>query len=506
VTKVSDGRQAFPQRSGSLDRAPENTAALVVGGGLAGIAAACVLAERGVAVTVVEREDYLGGRLGTWKETLPDGTELRMERGFHAFFRQYYNLRELLKRVDPDLRRLVRLHDYPVLAPGGAIQSFEDLPTRPPWNIVSLVRRADTFRYRDLLKVNGLAALDMLRFDPERTYEQHDGTTARDYLDSLRFPPAARRMMFDVFSHSFFNPEERMSAADLLMMFHFYFMANPEGLVFDVLDDEFEASLWTPFRTYLEDLGVRFRLGVEVTSMGRSSADRWTVECCETGEEATDTESPDLVVLAVTVPGLQWIASRSPGLGDARWRQNVADLRLTLPFAVWRLWLDRPVNSDRHPFVGTAGYPYLDNISVYTMFEEESRRWADATEGSVVELHAYAVPEDVGEAALRASMLEGLHDLYPETRDARALHEVFRLDQDCPAFPPGGHARRPGVKTPAEGVALAGDFVRLPFPTALMERATASGFLAANHVLTRWDVRPEPIWSVPLVGPLVRRR
>ena len=58
----------------------------------------------------------------------------------------------------------------------------------------------------------------------------------------------------------------------------------------------------------------------------------------------------------------------------------------------------------------------------------------------------------------------------------------------------------------AEGVALAGDFVRLPFPTALMERATASGFLAANHLLTRWDVRPEPIWSVPLVGPLVRRR
>ena len=44
----------------------------------------------------------------------------------------------------------------------------------------------------------------------------------------------ARRMMFDVFSHSFFNPEEHMSAADLLMMFHFYFSGNPEGLIFDV--------------------------------------------------------------------------------------------------------------------------------------------------------------------------------------------------------------------------------------------------------------------------------
>ena len=506
MTRGRDGRQPVPQRSGNRDRAPEGTTALVVGGGLAGIAAACVLAERGVEVTLLEREETLGGRLRTWTETLPDGSKLRMERGFHAFFRQYYNLRELLRRVDPDLRRLVRLHDYPVLAPGGAVQSFEDLPTRPPWNIVSLVRRADTFRYRDLLKVNGLAALDMLRFDPERTYERHDGTSAREYLDSLRFPPAARRMMFDVFSHSFFNPEENMSAADLLMMFHFYFMANPEGLVFDVLDDEFEASLWTPFRAYLEGLGVRFRLGVELESMARGDGGRWKVAFRNTGGELADSREADMVALAVTVPGLQAIAVNSQDLGDSAWRRSVADLSLTLPFAVWRMWLDRRVNPNRHPFVGTAGYPFLDNISVYETFEEESRRWAGSTEGSVVELHAYAVPEDVGEAELRVGMLEGLHDLYPETRDAGVVHEVFRVDRDCPAFPPGGNAGRPVVETPAEGVALAGDYVRLPFPTALMERATASGFLAANHLLTPWDVQPEPIWSVPLVGPLARRR
>jgi len=508
VKPAAEGRRPVPQGSGERERAPDGTTALVVGGGLAGIAAACALAERGVAVTVVECEDSLGGRLRTWTETLPDGTKLRMERGFHAFFRQYYNLRALLRRVDPDLRRLVRLHDYPVLAPGGALQSFEDLPTRPPWNIASLVRRADTFRYRDLLKVNGLAALAMLRFHPERTYERYDGTTARDYLDSLRFPPAARRMMFDVFSHSFFNPEEEMSAADLLMMFHFYFMANPEGLVFDVLDDEFEASLWTPFRTYLEDLGARFRLGTEVTGLDPVAGGGWSAACLETGSgtRIPGTARADLVILAASVPGLQRIVSGSPELGDAAWRKAVAGLRLTLPFAVWRLWLDRPVRPDRQSFVGTAGYEHLDNISVYETFEEESRRWTSRSGGSVVELHAYAVPEGVREPQLRESMLRGLHDLYPETRAASVVHEVFRIDRDCPAFPPGGHAARPGVAIPAEGVALAGDFVRLPFPTALMERATAAGFLASNHVLAPWGVRPEPLWSVPLRGPLAGRR
>jgi len=501
VSRAPDGRLPFPQEPGSLDRAPEGTTAAVVGGGLAGIAAACALAERGVRVTILEREVSLGGRLRTWKEVLPDGSELRMERGFHAFFRQYYNLRELLRRVDPELGRLVPLGDYPVYAPGGAVQSFEDLPTRPPWNVAALVRRADTFRLRDLLRVNGRAALEMLRFDPVRTYARHDGTTARAYLDSLRFPPAARTMLFDVFSHSFFNPEDNMSAADLLMMFHFYFMANPEGLVFDVLDDEFETSLWSPLRAYLERLGARFRLGHEVTAIRRSADGGWTVV------GGTGTEDAELVVLAVTVPGLRALVEASPDLGgrDPAWRRNVAGLRLTLPFAVWRLWLDRPVHPGRPPFAGTAGYPLLDNISVYGAFEAESRRWAERTGGSVVELHAYAVPESVSESEIRTAMREGLENLYPETRGAQAVHEHFRMDRDCPAFPPGGHGTRPGVESPSDGVALAGDFVRLPFPTALMERAVASGFLAANRLLARWDVRPEPLWTVPRTGPLARR-
>ena len=62
-----------------------------------------VLAERGVRVTVLERESFLGGRAGAWTDRLRDGTTFDMERGFHAFFRQYYNLRQLLRRVDPEL-------------------------------------------------------------------------------------------------------------------------------------------------------------------------------------------------------------------------------------------------------------------------------------------------------------------------------------------------------------------------------------------------------------------
>ena len=77
---------------------------------------------------------------------------------------------------------------------------------------------------------------------------------------------------------------------------------------------------------------------------------------------------------------------------------------------------------------------------------------------------------------------------------------------DCPSFYPGSYERRPTVATPWPGLALAGDFVKLEIPSALMERAAASGFLAANTILDAYNVRSEPLWSVAPRGMLAPRR
>ena len=53
-----------------------------------------------------------------------DGTRFEMERGFHAFFRQYYNLRALIRRIDPTLARLTPVTDYPLLGPDGAVAAI----------------------------------------------------------------------------------------------------------------------------------------------------------------------------------------------------------------------------------------------------------------------------------------------------------------------------------------------------------------------------------------------
>lgn len=496
-------------RAGGRPRLAVDRRAIVVGGGIAGVAAATVLAERGAQVTLVERETLLGGRAGAWTDRLADGTPFEMERGFHAFFRQYYNLRALLRRIDPQLSMLEPMQDYPILGPGGRAESFAGLPHRAPWNVIALTRRTDTMRLRDLLRVNGLGALEMMRYDAGRTYERFDAMTAGDYLDSLRFPPEARRMLFDVFAHSFFNPEERMSAGELLMMFHFYFVGNPEGLVFDVVKQPFSTAIWRPFAAFLEQHGVRVLTGDVATRVERlaegSAGGRYRVATAGHGELAAD-----YVVLALPVAPLRAVVAASPSLDDAAWRRRVDGLALTHPFAVWRLWLDRPLAPGRAPFAGTTGVGRLDNISLYHLFEDESRQWAARTGGAVVELHAYAVEPTASEAEIRADLLAGLHHFCPETAAARVLEERFLLRDDCPAFATGSHAQRPGVATPFAGLALAGDCVRLPLPSALMERAATSGMLAANQVLALDGVAPEPVRSVPRRGlftaPWRRRR
>jgi isorenieratene synthase len=488
-----------PSRQGLPHRLAAPVEVAVVGGGLGGLAAAVILAERGAKVSVYEREQFLGGRAGAWTDHLADGAAFEMERGFHAFFRHYYNLRALLRRVDPELRMLIPLADYPLVGPGGLSESFSGLPRTPPFNLLALIKRSPTLRLRDALRVDDTLGRALMAYDPEATVARYDHLTAKEYLDRLGFPPKARQMLFDVFAHSFFNPEEDFSAAELILMMHFYFLGNREGIVFDVVDGPFSAKIFEPLSAYLAERGALVHRGRGVEQISAASDGRHTLTL-----EGGERRRADAVVLAVTVPALQAILERSPELGDAAWRATLRRQSVTLPFAVWRLWLDRPVAAERTAFIGTTGLGMLDNISLYHLFEDESRAWADAHGGAVVELHAYAVPEAADEAAIKADLLAQLHAVYPETRGAAIVEERFLLRRDCPAFRPGEGRDRPRVITPDPGLFLAGDFVHTPFPTALMERAVSAGVLAANMILRRHGCSEEPLWSVRPRGFLAR--
>jgi isorenieratene synthase len=233
-----------------------------------------------------------------------------------------------------------------------------------------------------------------------------------------------------------------------------------------------------------------------VLRVERTPSGRLTVEHTRGSCDADD------VVLALDVSALKQVVARSSALTAL---SSLQALELTRPFAVLRLWLDRPLRADRVAFAGTTGVGLLDNISCYERFQDESASWAERHHGSVVELHAYAVPPLMAAAEIRDDLLNGLYTFYPEARDARVLDECMLLRQDCPAFAPGSHRLRPVPATALPDVSIAGDFVSVPFPCALMERATASGFLAANTLLARHGVAAEPLRSVPVQGLLAPR-
>ena len=478
-------RHRAPSGAADARSLPHRPSAVVVGGGIAGLTAATGLAERGVEVTVVEREDVLGGRVAAWTEGLADGTAVSMSRGFHAFFRQYYNLRALLRRADPRLERLRPVEDYPLIDGVGRRDTFRNLPRTPPWNALAFALRSPTFRAGDLLRLNARAAAPLAAVSVPRTYEQLDGTDAETFLERINFPPAARHLAFEVFSRSFFAPPSEMSAAELATMFHLYFLGSSEGLVFDVPDSAYDTALWEPLRAYLVRLGVRFRTGTEVERVARDGA-RWDV----------DGLSADGVVLATDVAGLQSVVSASPDLADADWRDRVRGLRLAPPFLVYRLWLDRPVAPERPAFLATGGLEPLDNISVLDRYERQAANWAAQHGGSVVELHAYAC---TGEE-VRKELVDRLRHLYPETADARIVGELVQWRQDCPLFGVGDFGRRPRVRTPFDGLVLAGDGIRIDLPVALMERAAATGWHAANCLLARWGVAGHELTTVPVRG------
>jgi isorenieratene synthase len=472
---------------------------VVAGGGIAGLAAAVGLAERGVHVTLVEKHHQVGGRVRSWPVE-QNGEQVTMSRGFHAFFRQYYNLRSLLRRVDPGLEGLTPVADYPLVMAGGHADSFASIPRTPPLNLVSFVLRSPSFPLPDLLKVNVPAALELLDVDFPGTFSAYDGESAAQFLDRLRFPDGARHLALEVFARSFFAHPTQFSAGELVGMFHTYFVGSSEGLLFDVPTDDYDTVFWGPLRRYLQDCGVQVLTGSLVESIDLSSGTGVTVRVGNDG--ITSDVLADAVVLATDPATTRRLVAGAPDLGDRAWRHRIAATSNAPRFAVLRLWLDRPVNPDRPAFLGTSGYGLLDNITVLERFEAGAARWAQEHHSSVVELHAYALSDNIDpdDLELQSQLRAQLGLVYPETIGAAVLSSQWLVSDDCPLIDTSPWVDRPEVTTPDPRVLMAGDGIRCDLPVALMERAATTGWLAANQLLGEWGLAGHDLWTVPLKG------
>jgi len=576
---------------------------VVVGGGLAGLSAAITLAERGFAVTLFEAASHLGGKVGGWTINAL-GEDFPVEHGFHGFFAQYYNLRALLADAGA-LGDLVPSSGYPVLFADRPPERFGTTTSIFPLNLLSVITQSETLNFTDFTEPSeGL--LDLMRFDPDVTFEQFDGIDFATFAKERTIPASMVDTVLRPFGDTTLNRIERLSAAEALRFFHFYFMGNPEGLAFDYTRTDAMTAIVGPLAARLRDLGGTIRTGARVQRIvaegkrvvgvivegGAAAADtvtlaaadvpmeglaevrdsagtpvfvsrtesgftaldgRCTHKGCPVGRDAATggfrcpchggtfdaagrvtggppprpldtlvaTEADGVVtvtrpgageervdadwcVVACEVRGLKKLMAASEYLGSSGLALQVAALGESEPYAVLRVWLDRPVNAERDAFYTTSRFRYTDSLAIYSRFQEPYVAWAARTGGSVVELHAYAIaPEDLAPVdTIREAMLLEMRRLLPELEGASVLHAEMQLQDDFSRFAPGDHALRPGTVTPIPNLLLAGDHVKLDIVAHLMEAACASGRIAANTILSAEGLREAPIPTIDPKGPI----
>jgi isorenieratene synthase len=463
--------------------------AAVIGAGLAGIGAASTLAERGFEVTLFERNSYLGGKVGSWDVALQDGATVKIDHGFHAFFGHYYNLRAFLEKIGA-VQSFRTIDDYLVVALDGRRYSFNGVETTPVLNIVSLARNG-FFRFRDVLFSRSSWRMgEFLEYDEVKTFAKYDTVSFDEFAAQARLP-APLKLIFNTFARAFFAPGDRLSTAELMKSFHFFYLSHDHGLLYDYFDTDYHSALLEPIRRHLERHGVTIKLNHEIGGTER-----------ENEKFIVGTDSFDYLILAADVAGSRTIGKNSPWIRERspKTYSELTSLQASEGYAVYRLWLDKRTGDKLPVFIITEKRAVLDSVTFYHQFDKSSVDWSERSGGGVYELHCYALPAGLSEPDVKASFLSELHGYFPELRGARIIRDYLQVRRDFSAFHTGLSEHRPEYRTGVPNLYLAGDWVKTNTPAMLMECAYTSGLLCANAILSGHGLREEPVCSVPIRG------
>ena len=460
----------------------------IIGGGIAGISAACNLSERGFEVHIYEKEHFLGGKIGSW-EFVSAGETLRTEHGFHGFFRQYYNLRDFLKKIGA-YKHLIPIDDYTILFDKNKKQGFKELDSTPLMNILDM-RKYGIINWKTFLNPLGITFINLLRFDFTKTFKKFDTESFASFADRT-YMNAKMRLVFNSFSRAFFAEPEDMSMAELIKSFHFYFLSNEDGLLYDVLDSDFQHSFISYCEDFLSKNNATIHYSTAVTALEKTQ-----------NGFLVNGAAYDYCVLCTDVKHTKRLIADAKGFeayADALSR--LSSLKQSGRYAVLRLWADRFEADATLPFfIFTDRLKCLDSVTLYHKMEKESAEWSKLHNGGIFELHSYSVPKDLTtDEEVKAHLLSELYHYFPELEGMKFIHEYFQHRDDFPGFHTNQYATRPEVKTDVPGFYLAGDWVKMNNCTMLMEAAYTSGAIAANHIMQTEGLKENQLESVPLKG------
>jgi squalene-associated FAD-dependent desaturase len=430
---------------------------IVVGGGLAGIAASLECARSGAAVTLLESRGRLGGAAYSF---VRDG--ITADNGQHVFLRCCTAYRQLLAEIEAeDCVTLQPRLDIPVLAPGGRGRLRRSGLPAPLHLAASLVR----YPFLSLRERLGVArAMQALRrVDPDDPAA--DGRSFGEWLAEHGQGQAAIDSIWDLIARPTLNlvPADA-SLAQAAQVFQVGLLQGrtasdvgyarvPLGEIHD------QAAGRALARTGVE---VNLRQGATGVVPG---PDGFRVEL-----GGVPALTAPAVILAVPPDRLARIIPEAAGVpADA-----LAALGSS-PIVNLHIVFDRRVTE--LPFAAGVRTP------VQWFFDRTAS--SGLSQGQYLAVSLSAAQDELSLTAeeLRARYVDALGELLPQARGAR-VQTFFVTREHAATFraAPGARALRPAARTGLSGLALAGAFTDTGWP-ATMEGAVRSGLAAAHEVL-----------------------
>ncbi len=425
----------------------------VIGGGLAGLAAAIECADGGAGVTLYESRSRLGGATFSFER---NGLEL--DNGQHVALRCCTAYLGFLRRIGVEnLLPLQRRLHVPILREGKspALIARNGLPT--PLHLAKTMLLYAPLTIRERLAA-ALAATQIKRLDPEDP--RLDEQTFADWLRAHHQSENAIATLWNLIALPTLNlPADQASLAAAVKVFRTGLLDSAEACDIGVPAVPFRRLHAEPAAAALERAGGRIVMSTPIHSV---TADRRLV--FDGGADHADA-----VILAVPHESAPELAP--PGALDA----DALEALGTSPIVNLHIHYDRKVLND--PVAAAIDSP------VQWIFDRTSA--SGARSGQLVAVSLSNAVDEIGVsvADLRARYLPALERLLPAARGAKVID--FAVTHEPRATfraAPGSRKLRPGAHTAVQGVYLAGAWTDTGWP-ATMEGAVRSGLDAARAAL-----------------------
>lgn len=448
---------------------------IVIGGGLAGLAAGVALAESGWRVRLFEQRPFLGGRATSY--VLPDGEHV--DNCQHVTLGCCTNLEDFYRRVAASGK--IRFFDRLLfLDPQGRRGEMKASALPAPFHFTGSFASFAPLTLADKLSI-ARAMLHIIRHagcPPD--LRETGGISMLEWLRRRGQTKGAINRFWRVVLVSALNEElERSDARFGVDVFWKAFLSSSTGYRMGVPAVPL-SNLYDGCKAEIERRGGEVVLRSPVRGLKLESGQLAGVRFDENREE-----SADAYIFAIPHTALAELLPESLKRSDPSLTH--LDKIKTSPITGVHFWFDRPVMDE--PFVTlleTTTQWIFNKTALYGRRAGEQNGATNSAQDTqylqLVISASYELLQKSRQEIIELCLAEVRHAL-PKTRDAQLLKATVIKEAAATFSPePGVDRWRPRQATTIPGVLLAGDWTQTGWP-ATMEGAVRSGYLAAEALV-----------------------